>query len=68
MKDFVAEFRSPSLDGIGPKIVWKVIRASSEKEAKIVGKGLSGRADDLKWFMRIDPYLTKAYRNGEVQL
>ena len=66
MKEFVAEFRYPDPDGVGPKIVWKIIRAPSEKEARTIGKGLAGRADDMKWFMRIDMDLTKAYRNKEV--
>ena len=67
MKEFVAEFRSIDPLG-GPKILWKILRASSEKEARIVGKGLAGREDELKWFFGIQRELTDAYRRGEVKI
>lgn len=68
MKEFVAEFRYPGPLGNWPEIVWKIIRASSEKEARLIGKGLAGRGDDMKWFMGIRKEETAAYRRGELTL
>ena len=66
-KEFVARFRYPDPDGIGPKEVWKTILASSLKEATQIGRGLAGREDDMKWFMGIDGYLTGLHRKGELK-
>jgi len=66
MKEFIARFRYPDPDGIGPREVWKTIKAPSLKEATAIARGLAGREDDMKWFMGIDAHLTALHRRGEL--
>lgn len=66
-KEFIARFRYPDPDGIGPKEVWKTIMAPSLKEATRICKGFEGREDDMKWFMGIDKRLTEMHRRGELR-
>lgn len=66
MKEYVARFRYPDPDGVGPKEVWKILKAPSLKEAKRIGAGLAGREDDMKWFMGIDTHLTAMHQKGKL--
>ena len=72
MKEFIARYRYPDPDGIGPKEVWKTITATSLRAARQIAKSYEGRDEELKWFMGVEPKQPKpatfAIRNilGEV--
>ena len=53
-KLFIAHYRYPAEDGIGPADYFIYVQASSLAEAKRVAKGYEGRHDKAKWLMGVE--------------
>lgn len=53
MKVFIAHYRYPDTDGIGPADYFVDVEADSFKKAKAIAKSYEGRDDRMKWFMGI---------------